>query len=63
MLFRELIREPTANRIYWVDDRNVLHWVLTFKAITALPQPTAFSAQIHGHEGECPCCWRRFADA
>jgi hypothetical protein len=26
-------------------------------------EPTAFSALIHGHEGECPCCRRRFADA
>lgn len=36
---------------------------LAFKAIMTLPQPTAFSALIHGHEGECPCCRRRFADA
>src|SRR5438477_9272917 len=27
---------------------------LAFKAIMTLPQPTAFSALIHGHEGECP---------
>jgi hypothetical protein len=36
---------------------------LAFKAIMTIPQPTAFSALIHGHEGECPCCRRRFADA
>jgi hypothetical protein len=36
---------------------------LAFKAIVTLPQPKAFSALIHGHEGECPCCRRRFADA
>src|ERR1700738_2960780 len=36
---------------------------LAFKAIMTLPQPTAFSALIHGHDGECPCCRRRFADA
>jgi hypothetical protein len=36
---------------------------LAFRAIMTLPQPTAFSALIHGHDGECPCCRRRFADA
>ena len=36
---------------------------LAFKAIMTLPQPTAFSALIHGHDGECPCCRRPFADA
>jgi hypothetical protein len=36
---------------------------LAFKSIMTLPQPTAFSALLHGHEGECPCCRRRFADA
>src|SRR5690349_11573242 len=36
---------------------------LAFKAIMTLPQPTAFSAMIHGHDGECPCCRRPFADA
>jgi hypothetical protein len=28
-----------------------------------LPQPTAFSALIHGHDGECPRRQRPFADA
>jgi hypothetical protein len=28
-----------------------------------IPQPTAFAALIHGHDGECPCCRRAFADA
>jgi hypothetical protein len=28
-----------------------------------LPQPAAFSALIHGHDGECPRCRRHFADA
>src|SRR5262249_33799933 len=32
---------------------------LAFKAIMTIPQPTAFSALIHGHDGECPCCRRR----
>ena len=36
---------------------------LAFKAIMTIPQPTAFSALIHGHDGECPCCRRPFADA
>ena len=36
---------------------------LAFKAIMTLPQPTAFSALIHGHDDECPCCRRPFADA
>jgi Integrase core domain len=35
---------------------------LAFKAIMALPQPTAFSALLKGGDGECPCCRRRFAD-
>ncbi len=36
---------------------------LAFTAIMTIPQPTAFSALLHGHDGECPCCRRRFADA
>ena len=28
-----------------------------------IPQPAAFLALIHGHDGECPCCRRPFADA
>jgi integrase len=36
---------------------------LAFKAIMTLPQPTAFSALVRGHDGECPCCPRPFADA
>src|SRR5262249_47547042 len=36
---------------------------LAFRAIMPLSQPTAFSALIHGHDGECPCCRRPFADA
>src|SRR6516164_3585034 len=36
---------------------------LAFKAIMTIPQPTAFSALIHGHDGESPCCRRPFADA
>ena len=36
---------------------------LAFKAIMTLPQPSAFLALIKGHDGECPCCRRRFVDA
>jgi integrase len=36
---------------------------LAFKAIMTIPQPTAFSALLNGHEGECPRCQRGFADA
>jgi hypothetical protein len=36
---------------------------LAFKAIMALPHPTAFSALLKGYDGECPCCRRPFADA
>ena len=34
----------------------------TVKAKT-LPQPTAFNALLHGFEGECPCCRRKFRQA
>jgi integrase len=33
---------------------------LAFKAITTLPQPSAFMSLVRGIEGECPCCKRRF---
>jgi len=36
---------------------------LAFKAIMTIPQPTAFSALLNGHEGECPWCRRGFPDA
>lgn len=36
---------------------------LAFKAITTLPQPTAFSALARGFDGQCPCCRRPFPDA
>lgn len=36
---------------------------LAFKAIMTLPQPTSFSALLHGFDGECPCCRRKFAQA
>lgn len=34
---------------------------LAFKAITTMPQPSAFMALPRGIEGECPCCRRKFA--
>ena len=36
---------------------------LAHKAITTLPQPSAFSALANGYDGQCPCCQRPFADA
>jgi integrase len=36
---------------------------LAFKAITTLPQPSAFMSLVKGFDGERPCCRRRFADA
>lgn len=36
---------------------------LAFKAITSLPPPTAFNGLMHGFDGECPCCRRRFTQA
>jgi integrase len=33
---------------------------LAFRAITTIPQPTAFLSLIKGHDGECPCCRRQF---
>ena len=36
---------------------------LAFKAITTLPQPTAFNGLVRGFDGECPCCRRRFRQA
>jgi hypothetical protein len=36
---------------------------LAFKAIMTIPQPIAFTGQVRGIDGECPCCRRKFADA
>lgn len=33
---------------------------LAFKAIMTLPQPAAFNGLVHGYDGECPCCRRKF---
>jgi integrase len=36
---------------------------LAHRAIMTLPQPSAFLSLVRGHDGECPCCRRKFADA
>jgi hypothetical protein len=36
---------------------------LAFRAITTLPQPTAFLGLARGFDGKCPCCRRPFAKA
>ena len=36
---------------------------LAFRAIMAIPQPSAFLALVTGHDGECPCCRRPFKTA
>lgn len=33
---------------------------LAFKAITTIPQPSAFLSLVKGIDGECPCCRRKF---
>jgi len=33
---------------------------LALRAITTLPQPSAFMVLLHGHDGRCPCCRRSF---
>lgn len=36
---------------------------LAFRAITTLPQPSAFAAMVNGFDVQCPCCRREFEDA
>ena len=36
---------------------------LAFRVIMSLPQPTAFKTLLHGFDGECPCCRRKFGQA
>ena len=36
---------------------------LAFKAITTMPQPSAFRGLAKGYDGQCPCCRRLFPDA
>jgi integrase len=35
---------------------------LAFRAITTIPQPSAFMSLIRGYEDECPCCRKKFTD-
>ncbi len=36
---------------------------LAYKAITTIPQPSAFNALLKGFDGQCPCCRRSFVEA
>jgi len=36
---------------------------LAYKAITTIPQPSAFNALLKGFDGQCPCCRRAFVEA
>jgi hypothetical protein len=55
--------EILGNSVGGITCRHYAHRApLEFKAIMTIPQPTAFSALLHGHDGECPCCRRPFAD-
>ncbi len=56
--------EILGHSVAGVTYRHYAHRApLAFKAITTIPQPSAFAALIKGCDGECPCCRRRFADA
>jgi hypothetical protein len=56
--------EILGNSVGGITDRHYAHRApLAFKAIMSIPQPTAFSALIHRHDGECPSGRRPFADA
>lgn len=59
------VEEPWALKdLDGITYRHYAHRApLAFKAIMTIPQPTAFSALLNGHEGECPCCRRGFPDA
>lgn len=59
---RESLIEILGHSLDGITDRNDAHRApLAFKAIVTIPQPTAFSALIEGHEGQC-LCWRRGFD-
>ena len=36
---------------------------LAFKAITTIPQPSAFYSLVKGQDGQCPCCRRLFTQS
>jgi hypothetical protein len=56
--------EILGHSVAGVTYRHYAHRApLAFRAIMAFPQTSAFAAIVHGFDGECPCCRRRFADA
>jgi hypothetical protein len=56
--------EILGHSVSGVTYRHYAHRApLAFKAITTLPQPTAFSALVRGFGGKCPCCRRAFIQA
>jgi len=56
--------EILGHSVAGVTYRHYAHRApLAFKAIMTIPQPSAFAALLKGHDGECPCCRRKFADA
>lgn len=56
--------EILGHSVAGVTYRHYAHRApLAFRAIMTLPQPSAFASMVHGFDGECPCCRRRFADA
>jgi len=56
--------EILGHSVAGVTYRHYAHRApLAFKAIMTIPQPSAFAALVNGHDGECPCCRRPFADA
>ena len=60
----ELSIEILGHSVGGITYRHYAHRaLLAFRAITTLPQPTAFLTLLRGKDGECPCCRRRFTDA
>jgi hypothetical protein len=56
--------EILGNFVGGITYRHYAHRApLAYKAIMTIPQQTAFSALLNGHEGQCPCCRRGFIDA
>ncbi|MCA9123630.1 MAG: hypothetical protein H6822_00660 [Planctomycetaceae bacterium] len=53
----QLVREQHAHCRSAASSRSV-----GLQGIMTIPQPSAFAALLKGHDGECPCCRRQFAD-
>lgn len=52
--------EILGHSIKGITSRHYAHRdPLAFRAITTMPQPSAFLSLIRGVEGECPCCRRK----